>query len=185
MSDVLTLSPESTAIDKLAHLVALSETFRDGRTWQQAYEQSIDYFARHTFAGQQRPQRPFAVVDHAGGTVYSLEAGGGFNVLLPSGQVFLYLEIDWSQDHRSLDDYDVRQATHIAGNYFGMVAQEVVANAARDVSEDLGKHFDDGSGDLSILGVQQQFFTFADPDDYQPDDWHFFAGYLVQWGFTQ
>ena len=177
MPNLVAESVDSLAIERLAHLFALSPTLQAGRGWKQTHDESIFYASKKTEGDEQRPERPYVVVDFGSDTDWSEIAGGGSNLLRPSGSVWFAIEYDWPPDYYD----DVLNARHEAFNFMGLVVEELAANAGQDVSADLGLEFADGSGDFNFHNVRYAR-SQVDPDDYAPEDWFFRVGGFVEWG---
>ncbi len=180
----MTLATGTTAIaiEKLAHLVALSETFRAGRLWSDALAESIEWWGRTPAGdddGLRDITRPFAVVESGAGRSFEQIAGGEQDYFIQQGHLWLYLEMDWPADY--YDDH--HNATNVCANYFDLVIEEVMANAGRDVSGNLGKVFEDGSGDLTIGRCQQGELVKSDPRVFAETGSRFYATeFDITWG---
>lgn len=174
---VVAESVDSLAIERVAHLIALSPTFQNGRDWQTTHDNSVFYGSKTTVDGEQRPTRPYAVVDFGDDARWSKIAGGGFNVMRPSGSVWFAIEYDWPPAFYE----DELMARHEAFNFLGNVARDVAALSGVDVSPDLGKEFTDESGDFNFHSLRYAR-SQVDPDDYAKEDWFFRIGGFIEWG---
>ncbi len=178
MSNVIATGPTMLAIERVAHLVALSGVFQNGRGWKPAYDESVKLVMLEADDDEQSPVRPNAVVDVDRPTTWSMVSGGGSNLLRPSGAVSLILEVDWNPNY--YDDF--RNALTVALNYFEGIVAEIANNAGRDISPDLGLEFADESGDLNINEITFDAISRSDPDKSQESDWFFRAKVTISWG---
>jgi len=177
----IALRSQAIAIEKLAHLVALSKTFQAGRSWQDALEQSVLWWGRETdsdASDKRLPERPFAVIESAGGRRFEDNGGGSQNHYVQSGRLWLYMEKAWNPDF-----YDSEHdATNDASDYFDGVIEDVAALCGLDVSGKIGRAFSDESGDLNVPLIEQGEINHTDPDVFDRPDWFFWTDFELQWG---
>lgn len=178
MPDVQVEGPEAIAIDKLAHLVALCPTFQNGRNWSTAMSESVDYLVRENEINERNPVRPFAIVDSTNDDGWDLSSGGAQHHLLPSGTLWLWLEVGWSPLYVTNE----KNALRTGLSTISKIVKEIADNAGKDVSPEVGGPWIDGSGDLPIVSIRRQIFDCADPQKFtNPNDRWIAAGYLVRW----
>ena len=155
------------AADKLARMVALSETFDGGRGYQAAAARVY----RKNAVGTEL--RPLAVISPGEKHDLELVSGGAQNFLRPSGSLFLYLARDTPLEFHN----DCVRAEDDAANWFGEVIEQVADLSARDDPES-----SDGTSHLAIVRISRVIFDEVDDQHWDALGRFYFAGYSVDWG---
>ena len=161
------VSAIAIATEKLARMVALSETFAAGRTYPEARARVF----RKNVIGLE--SRPFAVISPGEKHAFSLIAGGSQNHLRASGSLFLYLTRDTPEDFYN----DSVAAEDDAANWFGLIAEQIAALSAADDPESF-----DGTSHLSIVSIERVIFDETPEDHWNSLGRFYFAGYSLDWG---
>ncbi len=170
------------AIEKLANMIALSTTFRAGRTQAAALAESVLWWGRDQLAEERHIpiERPFAVIEHGGQMQYELSSGGGQDYFVGNGHLWLYFEIAWPADYYG----DKHNATNVVSNWFDVVVREALAYAGKDITGDIGSSFSDGSGDLPVMNASQLGIGHCDTEKFPREEWFWSTEWDVHWGVS-
>lgn len=155
----------SLPVTQLRTMVSLSQEFQAQTNSENAAD-ALKNIAITRVGEESRP-RPFACVLLGDSHNFRMIAGGTGNLLIPDGNVGLYL----TKNTNPLYKFDLDAATLDAANFFGTVIDEVVALAGEE-------------SHLSITGVTLALFGDSGDEEQHSIGDFFFAVYLMAWGGT-
>ncbi len=165
--------PFSEAVAKIARMVTLSSRFQQQTNSVSDVEAEKHVHFKKAFA-REEAKRPYAIVRLGQTFGYRKISGGASDVFVPFGTVDLHIEIDTPSEHWN----SKLQAEMYAGNFFGVVMNEIVCLSGAD----------DGADDSSHLVLQDvQSVDFGEnPEDTWPTMGRFYRMlFQLTWGNFQ
>jgi len=118
MADIyIPTKPVGVHMHKLRRMVALSDTFRDGCTYAEAWERIL-----YKENSDEKP-RPFAVIDHESSAYEKIAGGDQAYYAPPEIQLHLYIERDPFPHLRTKNDQRLAAADWFSGIFQDLVSR--------------------------------------------------------------